>query len=332
MRKLIWISLGLALAWCIWWWLASASVRGGLQSWFDARAAEGWQAELGAVQSGGFPLTLQTRMSEIAVADPDAGLAIETQTLDISAPAWWPGNVTVTLDDSPILLASPLGRSTLLMQDGTLTLSLLPGTALEVEGLGWTAGAWRVENAAETEVQADTLTLTAKQLEGPIYDFTAVARQFAPGDPTRTRLRLPDSFPRAFDTLELRARIRFDQPWDRRALNEARPQPRRIDVQLAEARWGDLRLNLAAALDVAADGTPTGRVTLQAENWQAMLDLAQSGGALPKALRGQAEGILRLLSGASGNPENLDVALTLRDGAVYLGFLPISSAPQIVLR
>ncbi len=332
MRKLMWIVVLAGMAWCGWWWVASSSLSGGVQAWFDARSAEGWQAELGAINGGGFPLTLQADLSGIALADPDAGLAFSTDRLGISAPAWWPGDVSVTLDTGPILLASPLGRSTLVMQDGVMALNLHPGPALELDSLGWTSGPWRVEDAAGVQVRADTLTLTMTQDQEATYDFTALANQFAPGDTARARLRLSDTVPRAFDRLELRARISFDQPWDRRALDTARPQPRRIDLHLAEARWGDLRLNLAAALDVSENGTPAGTVALQAENWETMLDLAQAGGALPEALRGQAEGVMRMLAGASGNPENLDVELTLRDGTVYLGFLPIARAPRLVLR
>lgn len=332
MRKLVWIVVLAALAWSGWWFVASTSLRKGITGWFAAREAEGWQAELGEVSGGGFPLTLQTGLHDIALADPDAGLAIQSARLDISAPTWWPGDVTVLLDDGPIQLASPLGRSTLKMINGTMSLNLHPGTALELETLGWTSGPWRVEDAVGTQAQADTLTLTMAQTTGPSYDFSAQANQFAPGDATRVRLRLPDTFPRAFDSLTLQATVTFNQPWDRRALDTARPQPRRIDLHLAEARWGDLRLNFAAALDVDSSGVPTGDVSLQAKNWRTMLDLAEASGVLPNALRGQAEGIMQLIANASGNPENLDVDLSLREGAVYFGFFPIATAPKLILR
>ncbi|WP_299295169.1 DUF2125 domain-containing protein [uncultured Tateyamaria sp.] len=332
MRKILWVVMLALLAWCGWWWLASAGLRGGVEAWFDDRAAEGWQADLGTVEGGGFPLTLRAGLRDIAVADPDAGLAVETAALDISAPAWWPGDVTVQLDDGPILLASPLGRSTLTMQGGTMALQLHPGTALELEALGWTAGAWQVSDASGVQMSADALTLTMTQTEGATYDLVARADTFAPGDATRAALRLPDSIPAAFDSLQMQATVTFDTAWDRRALDQARPQPRRIDLHLAEARWGDLRLNLSAALDVDQTGVPTGTVAIQAENWRAMLDVAQTAGILPPQLRGQAEGILNALAGASGNAETLDVELTLDGGAVRLGFIPIAPAPRLIIR
>ncbi|MEX0309783.1 MAG: DUF2125 domain-containing protein [Tateyamaria sp.] len=332
MRKLMWIVALLCLAWSGWWWAASSGLRGAVTAWFDVRAAEGWQAELRDVEGGGFPFALQAGLRDVALADPEAGLAIRTDRLDISAPAWWPGDVTVSLDDGPILVASPLGRSMLTMQSGIMALNLHPGTALELEALGWTAGQWQVSDAEGITATATDLTLTLVQTEGARYALTTRANGFAPGEATRRGLRLPDGFPDAFDSLQMRADITFDRPWDRRALDDRRPQPRVIDLHLAEAIWGDLQFNVSAALTVDASGVPAGTVAIQAENWRTMLDLAQNVGALPAQLRSQAEAILQALANASGNADTLDVELTLRDGAVRLGFIPLAPVPRFVLR
>lgn len=332
MRKLVWIVVLAAVAWCGWWFMASTTMHAAITNWFQARSIEGWQADLGGISGGGFPLTLHANLSDIALADPDAGVAVEMAYLDITAPTWWPGDVTVTLDDAPILLASPLGRSSLTMQNGIMALNLRPGPALELKALGWTAGQWQVTDSTEVQVQADTLALTMTQSSGATYAFEARADGFAPGDLTRETLRLPVNFPRSFDSLAVRATVTFDQPWDRRALDTARPQPRSIDLHLAEAHWGDLNINVTADLQVDANGIPTGDLSVQAENWRAMLDLAERSGSLAPTLRNQAEGVMQLLAGASGNQNTLDVDVTFRDGAIYFGFLPIAPAPRLILR
>ncbi|WP_299043428.1 DUF2125 domain-containing protein [uncultured Tateyamaria sp.] len=332
MRKVMWIVAVAALAWCGWWWVASAGLRGAVITWFDARAAEGWQADLQEVAGGGFPLTLRAGLRDVALADPQAGLALRTQALDISAPAWWPGDVTVTLDDDPILIASPLGRSTLIMQDGAMVLNLHPGTALELEALGWTAGPWQVRDGDGVQAQAGDLTLTMVQTDGAQYALTAEANAFSPGTAARRGLRLPDSFPDAFDSLQVQADITFDTPWDRRALDQRRPQPRIIKLRLAEAIWGDLQFNLSADLTVDAQGVPAGTVAIQAENWRTMLDLAENAGALPSQLRAQADTVLQALANASGGADTLDVDLAVRDGTLRLGFIPLLPAPRLILR
>lgn len=332
MRKLLWIVVLVALAWAGWWWFASTSLRGGIATWLDARSDEGWQAETREITGGGFPFEIKAGLRDLALADPDAGLAVQTARIDIAAPIWWPGDVTVALDDTPITLASPMGRAMLNMQDSVMALNLHPGAALELETLGWTSGPWQLGGTDGQQVQADTLVLDMTQVEGVTYTIEARADAFAPEGTTRARLNLPDSFPRAFDSLILKATVTFDQPWDRRALSDARPQPSRINLHLAEARWGDLRINVASALDVDPNGIADGTLSLQAENWRTIIDLAERGGALPPELRMPAESVLKLLAGASGNPETLDVDLTLRDGGLYLGFLPLGPAPRFILR
>lgn len=332
MRRLIWIITLAGLAWCGWWWAASTGLQGAVNQWLGDRRAEGWQAEVSGLAGGGFPVTLQAGLRDLALADPDRGLAVRTDALDITAPAWWPGDVTVTLDEGPIALASPTGQSELTMQRGVMAMELRPGSALALEALGWTAGPWAVSDAAGIQAQAEDMTLTMVQRDGPAYAFVASARQFSPGAATRRGLRLPDGFPSAFDSLQLRADVTFDRLWDRRALNDRRPQPRQITLSLAEARWGDLSLNVAADLAVDPNGIPEGSVSLQAENWQTMLDIAEATGTLPTNLRSQAEGILAAMARASGNETTLDVDLTLRDGAVFIGFIPIASAPRLILR
>lgn len=114
------------------------------------------------------------------------------------------GDVTVALDDDPILIASPVGRSRLTMANGVMALNLHPGTALELEALGWTAGPWQVSNPEGVQMQANDLALTMTQVEGAQYALVASADTFAPGAATRRGLRLPDNFPQAFDSLQLR--------------------------------------------------------------------------------------------------------------------------------
>ncbi|MEL6618539.1 MAG: DUF2125 domain-containing protein [Pseudomonadota bacterium] len=332
MRKLAWIIGLAAVAWCAWWWAATTGMSRGVEGWLGARQAEGWQAEVSDLSSGGFPLHLRTDLHDLALADPAAGLAIQTDRLQIAAPAWWPGDATVTLADTPILLASPLGQSELTMQDGVMALNLHPGTALELEALGWTAGPWQVSDPAGVQAAATALTLTMTQTDGATYDLRADAPGFSPGDAARRAVRLPDGFPRAFDSLQATATVTFDTPWDRRALDQRRPQLRAIALHLAEAKWGDLSLNFAADLTVDASGIPDGTMSIQADNWRTMLDLAQASGLLPTQLRGQADNILQALAGASGNPDTLDVDLTVRGGAILLGFIPVASAPRLILR
>ena len=160
MRKLLGLIAVLAVLWSGWWFIASEGLRGALTGWLQTRVAEGWQAEVAGVEMAGFPTDLRARMVAPRLADPMTGVALEMDDLTLAAPAWWPGHATLTLPETPILLANPQGRSFLTMTDSVMELRLRPGTALELERMGWNAGPWGLtENAASLVSACSTLTL-----------------------------------------------------------------------------------------------------------------------------------------------------------------------------
>lgn len=333
MRRLIRLALILATLWCLWWFAASALLRNGVEHWLDARRAEGWQAEARDISGGGFPLYLNATLADLTLADPDTGVALRSDSLTLKADAWWPGQARVILPDSPITLAAPDRQTRLVMNDSQMRMALAPSTDLSIKTLSWTSGPWALSDPLGSLVAADSLRLAMVQTDAEdtyLFDINMAAARL--GDMPRTRLRIPDDWPIAFDALALDMTVSFDRPWDLRALEERRPQPRRIDLRLAEASWGALSLNVAATLDVDASGTPTGDIAIQARDWQSMLTLAETTGAMRPDLRPQAERILGLLAGASGNPDTIDVTLTARNGLLMLGFIPLGPAPQIALR
>ncbi len=124
----------------------------------------------------------------------------------------------------------------------------------------------------------------------------------------------------------------FDRPWDLSALEVTRPQPVRIDLSEARAEWGDLMLRLSGVVDVDAEGRATGEVAIRAQNWPAMLDMAERSGALGAGMRRSVETALGFLAGLSGRREDLDVTLRLDAGFMYFGPLPVGDAPRLRLR
>ncbi|TMM55483.1 DUF2125 domain-containing protein [Sulfitobacter sabulilitoris] len=335
MRRVILGMVLLAAVWSAWWGVAAGGLHQGLTRWFDARRAEGWQADVASLPMHGYPFTLGVTLVRPVLADPATGVAIEASGLTIRAPAYWPGYVTLEVPDDPILLASPQGRASLTLQDGRADLRLHPGTALALDSMAVTTGAWSLDAHGDGSVMsAQTLTLAMTETDGPeaAYRFDIVAEGFRPGDLPRARLRVPRDWPLRFDSLKARMDATFDRRWDRRAIEDARPQPRSLDLNLLEAVWGDLRIKAAGTLTIDAEGVPDGTVSVQAENWRDLLDLADAAGLLPGPVRSQVERALGTLAGLTGNPDTLDVQLNVRNGFVAAGFLPLGPAPRLILR
>ena len=334
MRQLIWAILLVPLAWGGWWMAASSSLERNLAEWFELRRLEGWQAEYHSIDRAGFPTELIATIVAPALADPATGLAVEASRLDIRTPAWWPGHVTVTLPDDPVLMANPQGRSTLTATSAEAELRLHPASNLQLDRMALTSGPWSIDDPNGSLLAAGDITLAAQQdaQTRSLYVLELNAEGLRPGDIPRAILRVPNDWPLTFDRFSLEAAIEFDRPWDQSAIEDLRPQPRRIALHLAEASWGNLRIRAAGTLDVDDEGVPTGALSLQAQNWRDMLTLAETGGVLSSSIRPQVESALAALAGLGGNPEALDLQINFRGGYMAVGFVPLGPAPRLVIR
>lgn len=334
MRRVVWVVLVLALVWSGWWYWAASAGKAAVDRWLADRRAEGWQAEYGALDVSGFPAKFDAHMALPALADPETGVAITASGMDISAPAWWPGNLTVTLPEDAITFASPTSRATLLMDQALAQLQLHPGKTLELEALSLDAGPWSLNAPLGQVVSADDARLSFVQQTagGTRYTLKIDAAALRPGSVPRSALRVPESWPVTFDRFALNMDVGFNRVWDLSAVEVARPQPRLIRIALAEAAWGTLELRAAADLTVDEQGVPAGTLSLQARNWQDMLVLAEAAGALPPALVPQAQSVLSALAQATGDPQAIDITITVRNGLMLIGFLPIGPAPRLILR
>lgn len=334
MRRLVWLVVVFAALWSGWWYFASSSLQTGLSQWFEDRRSEGWQAEFIDLEQSGFPFELSVGLVGPALADPDTGVAFTTSKLVLEAPVWWPGHVKLVFPNDEMVFASPELRQTVVADNASADLRLHPGTSLEMEEMALTSGAWVLSEPQGSIVSADGLTLRLKQADGvpARYHFSLDAPGFQPGTLPRHTFRVPADWPVTFDRLSLEATVDFDKPLDRLTLEDARPQPHQVNLQMAEAVWGDLMFRASASLDVTSDGTLDGEVSLQARNWVEMLDLAESVGVLPSQLRPQTESILGALARGGGNEETIDVTFAIREGSMFLGFIPLGPAPKLVLR
>jgi hypothetical protein len=242
MRRVIRVAVTLAALWSGWWWLASTGAERAVRAWLDDRRAEGWQAETAHLTSGGYPFTLRLTADAPRLADPETGIAIDMSRLDASAPAWWPGNVTLRLPETPIRLSSPDRLMDLRVQSGKALLGLHPGPSLQLRVMQATSGPWQVTTPQGDLLRGADITLAMQQQaeRAETYAFDIRSTGLTPGK--LLRAGLASDWPQAFDVFAARVIITFDTPWDRHALQDRRPQPRAIRVAQADVSWGALTL------------------------------------------------------------------------------------------
>lgn len=325
MKKVLIVLLIVALALPGWWFVAAASLERSQERWLAERRAEGWQADA-EVEVTGFPWGYTITWRDVALADPETGLSWQSPHFVIERPLETGRRLVAAWPDSQSFDTPETGAS--LESEGMRAeIALGPAPAEQFERLALSAETLRVAPEDRGAWAMARLDASAEQdpADTAAYAVTLSAAGIAP--PRQIR-----GLPETLEAVSVEADITFDRPWSMAAIEEARPQPRQIDIARAAARWGELELLAAGRLAVDANGVPSGRVELKARNWREILAMGRESGALPEGLSRRLEDGLSLLAQLSGNRETLDVPLNFENGRVALGPIPLGPAPRLVLR
>lgn len=333
MRKLIVLILVLATLWGGYWVVGSRAVEHGLAGWIAARRAEGWAADYAELNTVGFPSRFDTTLTQLRLADPETGLAWTMPFFQILALSYkpnhiiavWPDRQTLATPEQSIEIAGDKIQGSVVFRPGTDL--ALERTDIVAQGVALTSSAgW---NAA---LEQGRFAIHRHELAEASYRLGADILALEPSEPMRRALDPLGTLPRRIETLRLDATLDFDRPWDRFAIEDARPQPVRIELDDLRATWGELDLRAAGDLVIGDGGLPEGRITVKATNWREMLALGVSAGLVPQGLAPTIARGLEVLAGLSGSPQTLDAPLSFQKGFVSFGPIPLGPAPRFVLR
>ena len=321
-----------ALASVAWFGWALATERA-VTAWLDARESEGWVVTRDEVSVGGFPSAFVTRFETLALADPETGLVWSAPEFTLRQAALDPGRIEAVWPATHSI-ASPFERLEITARTLTAALDLRPSANLaldasetRMQGLGVVSSlGWRMT------LEDGLIEMVRAEGQEATYSLRLNASELTPPDEIARLLDPAGLLPPAIPVVLAEAELRFDRPWDLSSIEQARPQPVRIDLAEARAEWGALMLRMSGAVDVDAEGRATGEVAVRAQNWPEMLAMAERAGLIGEGARRTAEGALGFLAGLSGRPEDLDVTLRLQDGFMFLGPLPVGEAPRLSLR
>lgn len=328
MRRLFGILVVAALLWAGWWFLGARMLEHQLEAWLDARRAEGWVADAASIDVAGFPATFETRFDDVDLADPATGLAWAAPGLSFAAPAWKPTDVTVTLPAEHVV-ATPLEKISIGSDRAEARLALVPGPSLAFTEATADVRQALLDSTLGWKAAIGSATLSASRREGDLYDFVAA---ITPVEIVTTGRAARLGLPQILHELSLDATVGFDRPWDRRAIEDRRPQPRSLDLRRLKLRWGEMELEAAGDLDIDAEGMANGEIQVRAVNWRELLAIAVASGRLPAKVAGTLERGLEFLAAAGGNPDTLELPLGFRDGLLTLGPIPLGQAPDFRIR
>ncbi|MEE2943759.1 MAG: DUF2125 domain-containing protein [Pseudomonadota bacterium] len=328
MRRLTIIVLVAALGWFAYWFIAAQAAKTAYEGWFEDRRSEDWQAEYSELHLRGFPNRIDTTFDNIQLADPDTGIAWSAPFFQIFALSYKPNHLIAVWPNEQTL-SSPLQKMRIASDDMKASVVFNANTSLALNRANFATEALVITSDLDWSIFAQSLLVALAQDENDdaLYQFALQGQGVAPPQALRTA-----ALPETMSALDVDASVGFDRPWDIHALNDRRPQPKSIAIRNAKAQWGPMLIQAVGEMTTDENQFLQGELTLRAEEWQAMIDIARDSGQIDPLLIDGAQQIMRLFSSLSGPGENIDLTLTFRDGRTFAGFLPIGIAPQLVLR
>jgi hypothetical protein len=284
------------------------------------------------LETVGFPSRFDTTLSDVHLADPSTGVAWTAPFVQFLSLAYKPYQVIAVLPEEHVF-STPFQTMTIAHDDAKASLFLKPSTALGLDRARLVVDALDVASSLGWNVTLREGRFAAEDIgQDNVYRIGVEVLDLRPPEDMRDTLDPAGLLPNAVESLRLDATLGFDGPWDRFALEDARPQVRSLQLENMSARWGDVTFRAAGDLVVDEVGIPDGRITIKAVEWRQMLAMAVNAGLLPESFLTSAESGLGLLAALSGDPDTLDVPLGFADGRMSLGPIPLGPAPRIVIR
>lgn len=323
MRGLIAVVLVAALGWGGYWFVGSRAVERGVETWFAEQAAEGRVAEREAVEVQGFPNRFDLTVTAPRLFDPQSGYGWSApfiQLLSLSYQPWKiiaafpPEQVVTTPWQDLTINSAKLQASTALAPGSPIGVSrmTLVGDEIEVRSsLGWASAAQTLRFATKTASD-----------DGLEHEIGLEALEVTPD--SGLAAALPD-LPPTLSRIQLDAILGFAAP-----VGEGTPPVvSGVDVKKALITWGDFALYGKGRVAANADGLGEGRIDFRLTNWRKLLPLAVATGAISAEALPTWERALSLLAAQSGDGEALELPLTMQNGRMSLGPLPLGPAPRM---
>lgn len=329
LKRLFFLVVIAALLWSGYWVFGASQAKTALTNWFDLRRSEGWVAEYDNFAVRGFPNRFDATWTDLTLADPDTGVAWTMPQFQLLALSYNPRHV-IAAWPRDMQLATPKDKLTVTSDQLRASIRVASGPMMELEKSVLEGRAITFSGAETGSIGA--LQLAAERLGETTYRIGLDATDLTPPAPMLRDLLGDQALPETVQLAQLDATATFDRPWDITALEISRPQPQQIEISALKAAWGVMEFQATGTLDIDDMGRASGPLSLQAVQWQEMLNIATASGAITEAAAQGARTVLQLAANASGNPNSIDVELTLKDGTAYLGFIPLGPVPLLRLR
>ena len=334
MRLLRWMTavvVVLGIVYGGYWYVGAGLVNRGLTGWFAQLRDDGWTVDYSDLAVHGFPSRFDVALTAPRIRDPLSGVGWQAPFFHLDALSYRPQHYIAVWPNTQSL-TTPLGDVTVGSNRMRANVDFLTGPSFTLDRI--IAVIDRLKVTAPTgNWQARSFRFATRRSTGATraYDVGIETSGLVLSGPLRGSIDPAGRLPATIDDARLDATVSFDAPWDRSALEGVRPQPTAVDLHSLSLHWGPISGRLHGKLAVH-DGLADGKLDLDLTGWHRAIDMAMQAGLLPANMRGLIEGGLGLMAGVPGDPDRLKTTVTIRDGQMSLGPIPLGPAPLLVIR
>lgn len=336
MRFVVWLA-GVAgaavLGWCGWWYAAAAGQEQALEAWLEDRRADGWLAEVSALDIAGFPTRFERRMEAPQLSDPNAGWAWQAPSLELGSDAWDPTHITIDFPPTQSV-AVPAGRASVRASRMQAVAAVVPSLSLRLREIALDAEALAIEGREGWRAGADTLDASLiRRVEDSAPENTYDLRLGAEA------LVLPDRLASVLTpaggevtdgSLAVRGVIVTDRPIDRTVIDKGEIGAETIIIRQTRLSYGGAIFDVKGRLDADDRGYAEGDLEVSARDWRRVLKALVASGTVGEGTASAIRNALQFVSLFAG--DDLDLPLTFADGRVGIGPVTIGDAPRLMKR
>lgn len=323
-RLTVWAVL-LAAIFTGYWFVATNVMQTKLQDAFADARADGWQVDTADQNMTGFPGTFALQLSAPSVAPPTGEWAWTGAAMDLSTPSINPTRPTVVFPSSQTLR---IGEQTLQID----VLDMRAGAAAKLnaalhfdDGFASLNDAGIVSDAGwQAQISAIEALMVLVEDSNTAYEVNVTVTDVALPADIMDQMIPAGTLDPVVSRLGIDAVVTFDRGLERMALSGVAPDVSRVDLTAFDLIWGDVTVKASGALDIDDAGVPTGEVTLESAQWQAMIEIMVAAGVFDAGIVPTLTTMARTMAGTDGV---LALPITFSDGSMSMGFLPLGPAP-----
>ena len=276
----------------------------------------------------GFPSRFDTTFTHLVVEDSNARVRWETPIFQLLALSYQPNNVRAYFPEEQVFIIDG-ERFSLFTDEMVARGKVSPNSTLSFQQaeLELINPRLRTEEGAELGLARFFAAMRLTPETTQSYDLFLEARS----------IELPEDMRRIIDPQNLQPAfiqsLRFDSDLELSApieLNNAEgavPVIEVLSIRELAFEWGEISLSAIGDLTPNLAGVVDGSVTISARNWQQALDLAVANGTVAEDRRQFFIGIVSSIDETPHIPDTLTATLTITQGEMALGPLPLGAFP-----